>query len=162
LSKLFRKDGLLLKDTDKRIPKDRRTRPTPPFGRFIFVGGRKCFRRKTDRERGGYLDRYAPRLLLPLVLFLILNVLDVLFTLAIVNAGGHEVNPIVTSAIGLWGDRFWIWKFGLSSTCVILLCLHSGFRPVGKVILGMAIIYVTLAIYQYFLLIHLCRDPFHF
>jgi hypothetical protein len=73
----------------------------------------------------------------------------------ILNAGGCEVNPVVGDAIGLWGDRFWVWKFALSSGCVTLLCLHSGFRSVGKVILGIAAIYVTLALYQYSLLLHL-------
>ena len=144
-----------MKDTDKRILKDRRACSTPALSRFTFYGRRQSFRREADRRRGGYIDRYAPRLLISLVLILALNVLDVLFTLMILNAGGCEVNPVVSSAIGLWGDRFWIWKFALSSACVILLCLHSGFRSVGKVILGIAVIYVTLALYQYSLLIHL-------
>jgi len=144
-----------LKGFDERVVKDRRECPTPILSRFTFYGRRKSFRREADRQRGGYVDRYAPRLLIPLLLILALNVLDVLFTLTILNAGGCEANPVVGSAIGLWGDRFWIWKFGLSSTCVTLLCLHSGFRPVGKAILGIAVIYVTLALYQFSLLIRL-------
>ena len=144
-----------MKDTDKRIFKDRRARPTPALSRFTFYGRRKSLRREADRQRGGYVDRYAPRLLVPLVVILALNVLDVLFTLMILNAGGCEVNPVVGSAIGLWGDRFWMWKFGLSSACVVLLCLHSGFRSIGKVIFGIAVIYVTVALYQYSLLLHL-------
>jgi len=101
------------------------------------------------------MDRYTPGLLGSLVLILALNVLDVLFTLTILNAGGYEINPVVGSAIDLWGDRFWIWKFGLSSACVILLCLHSRFRLVEKAILGITVIYVTLALYQFSLLIRL-------
>ena len=101
------------------------------------------------------MDRYTPGLLGSLVLILALNVLDVLFTLTILNAGGREINPVVGSAIELWGDRFWIWKFALSSACVILLCLHSRFRLVEKAILGITVIYVTLALYQYSLLIRL-------
>ena len=101
------------------------------------------------------MDRYTPGLLGSLVLILALNVLDVLFSLMILNAGGGEINPVVGSAIELWGDRFWIWKVALSSACVILLCLHSRFRLVGKAILGITVIYVTLALYQFSLLIRL-------
>ncbi len=144
-----------MEDTEKRILKDRRVRATPCLSRFTFYGRRKSFRREEDRQIGGYVDRYAPRLLVFLVLILGLNVLDILFTLMILNAGGSEANPVVSNAIGLWGDRFWVWKFTLSSGCVTLLCLHSGFRSVGKVILAIAIIYVTLALYQYSLLLHL-------
>ena len=101
------------------------------------------------------MDRYPPGLFSSLVLILALNVLDVLFTLTILNAGGSEINPVVGSAIELWGDRFWIWKFALSSACAVLLCLHSRFRLVEKAILGITVIYVTLALYQYSLLIRL-------
>ncbi len=155
LDKDILKWGRNLRSSDERYLKDRRECPTPALSRFTFHGRRKSFRREADRQRGGYVDRYAPRLLVPLVMVLALNVLDILFTLMILNAGGCEVNPVVDCAIGLWGDRFWIWKFGLSSACVILLCLHSGFWPVEKVILCIAVIYVTLALYQYSLLLHL-------
>ena len=101
------------------------------------------------------MDRYSPGLFFSLVLILALNVLDVLFTLTILNAGGCEVNPVVGSAIELWGDRFWIWKFVLSSACVTLLCLYSRFRFVGKTILGITAIYVTLALYQFSMIIRL-------
>jgi hypothetical protein len=98
------------------------------------------------------VDRYTPGLLTAFVLILGLNVLDILFTLTLLNAGGCEVNPVVASAMGLWGDRFWIWKFGLSSASATLLCLHSGFRFVGKALLGVAAIYVMLVLYQVSLL----------
>ena len=101
------------------------------------------------------MDRYTPGLLSSLVLIVALNVLDVLFTLTILNAGGCEINPVVGSAIELWGDRFWIWKFALSSACVILLCLHSNFRFVGKAILGITVTYVMLALYQFLILLRL-------
>ena len=84
-----------------------------------------------------------------------MNVLDILFTLTILDAGGCEVNFVVGSAIALWGDRFWIWKFALSSFCIVLLYLHSNFRVAGKAIWGITFVYVLLAAYQYFLLFRL-------
>jgi hypothetical protein len=141
-----------LKDFNKRVLKDRRTRPTPALSWFTFFGRRKSLRRETDKQKGGYTDRYTSGVLASLVLILVLNVLDVLFTLTILDAGGCEVNFVVGSAIALWGDRFWIWKLALSSFCIVLLCLHSNFRYARRAIIGTAIIYVALAIYQYSLL----------
>jgi hypothetical protein len=144
-----------LKDSDERTPKDRRLRPTPALSRYTYFGRRKVLRRGADRQRGGYTDRYSSGLFTFLVLILALNALDALFTLMILNVGGCEVNFVVGSAIELWGDRFWIWKFALSSACVILLCLHSNFRLVRKAIFGITVIYVMLAIYQVSLLLRL-------
>ncbi len=141
-----------MKDFDYRTVKDRRARPTPALSRFTFFGRRKSFRREADRHGGGYVDRYSSGLLTSLVLILALNTLDVLFTLTILNLGGREINAVVGSAIALWGDRFWIWKFALTSVCLVLLCLHSHFRFVKKAIWGMAAIYVLLALYQCYLL----------
>ena len=144
-----------LKDFDERTLRDRREGPTPALSGFTFYGRRKSFRREVDRQRGGYTDRYTSGLLICLVLILALNVLDALFTLTILNAGGCEVNFVVGSAIDLWADQFWIWKFGLSSVCVILLCLHSNFRLAGKAILGITVTYVMLAVNQFLILLRL-------
>jgi len=47
-----------LEESDRRILKDRRKKPTPVFSRYIFLGRRRVFRRKADRDKGGYLDHY--------------------------------------------------------------------------------------------------------
>jgi adenylate cyclase len=47
-----------LKDSDRRVLKERRKKPTPVFSRYIFFGRRRIFRRKADQEKGGYLDYY--------------------------------------------------------------------------------------------------------
>jgi hypothetical protein len=143
-----------LSETDKRILKDRRKRATPGFSRFIFFGRRKNFRRKEDRQGGGYVDRYSSVLFLFLVLILGLNILDALFTMIILDVGGLELNPIVSSVMTLYGDRFWVWKFGIVSLSLILLCLHSKFRPVRAILLGINILYFLIILHQAFLIIH--------
>ena len=45
-------------ESDRRILKDRRKKPTSVFSRYIFLGRRRTFRRKPDQEKGGYLDHY--------------------------------------------------------------------------------------------------------
>jgi hypothetical protein len=138
--------------SERRGLKDRRNQPTPLLSRYTFWGRRKEFRRKEDQEKGGYVDRYNPSLLILLILIVGLNFLDSLFTMIILDCGGWELNPIVRSAIDMYGDRFWIWKFMIVSVNVILLCIHSWFRHVKKVILWITIFYLGIILYQIFLI----------
>jgi len=141
-----------LRKSDSRILKDRRRHPTHGLSRFILRGQRSSFRRKEDQGTGGYVDRYGPGLLSILVLILGLNVLDAFLTMLILEDGGSEMNPVVCSAIQLYGDRFWVWKFVMVSVPLILLCLHSKFRLVIPVLLGISAIYVTVILFQVFLI----------
>jgi len=142
-------------DLDERIINDRRKKPTPALSWYTFLGRRREFRRKSDQEKGGYVDRYSSNLFLFLVLILGLNILDVLFTMIILDNKGWELNPIVQSAMNIHGDRFWIWKFAIVSLSLTLLCLHSKFRPVKQIIMGLSFIYLLTILYQLFVLVHL-------
>lgn len=137
---------------ERRDPKNRRRKPTPILSRYTFSGRRTGLRRKEDQERGGYVDRYNSTLLILVLAIIGLNVLDSLFTTMILDFGGWEVNPIVRSAIEAYGDHFWIWKFFLVSANVILLCLHSKFRHVPKIILTICGIYLGVVAYQVMLM----------
>jgi hypothetical protein len=142
-----------LRDFDSRTVKDRRKQPTPAISRFILWGRRKTFRRKEDQERGGYVDCYHSGLLIPLTLAIGLTVLDALFTMMILDDGGYEINPIVCSVIQLYGDRFWAWKFAIVSLPLTLLCLHSRFRWVIPVIIGITTLNALVISYQILLYI---------
>lgn len=124
------------------------------LSRYTFLGRRKSIRRKHDHVKGGYVDSYSSSLFAILVLFVGLNILDSFLTMMILDGRGLEANPVVHSVIQLHGDRFWIWKFGLVSFCLILLCLHSKFRLVRGVIIVLSSIYLLTVIYQLILLIH--------
>ena len=139
--------------SDKRVLKDRRKQPTPGLSRFTLWGQRRAFRRVEDKKRGGYVDRYSSGLLFLLISVVGLNVLDALFTMMILEDGGWEVNPVVRSVIQLYGDRFWIWKFAMPSISLILLCLHSRFRLVIPIILGIGSISIIVILYQILLYI---------
>ncbi len=71
----------------------------------------------------------------------------------ILEDGGLEMNPIVHSVIQIYGDRFWIWKFAMVSVSLILLCLHNKFRFAIPAMLGASAIYVTVVLFQIFLII---------
>jgi hypothetical protein len=141
-----------MKDFGRRILQDRRKQPTPALSRFVLWGQRRTFRREEDKKGGGYVDRYGSGLLFLLILSVGLNVLDALFTIMILDSGGYEFNPVVRSVIELIGDGFWVWKFGIVSTVLILLCLHSKFKLVIPVILGISGINILVILFQIFLI----------
>jgi hypothetical protein len=142
-------------DFNRRLEKDRRKYPTPALSRYTFFGQRKTLRRKIDQQKGGYVDRYSSTLFFFLIAIVGLNVLDTLFTLMILDLKGWEANPFVQSAINLYGTKFWIWKFSIVSISLALLCLHSRFRLVGKIIVAIGCLYTMVVAYQVFLLLHL-------
>ncbi len=88
-------------DFDKRILNDRRKKPTPALSWYTFFGRRRGFRRKSDQEKGGYVDRYSSKLFFFLILIIGLNILDVLFTMMILDHKGWELNPFVQSAMNV-------------------------------------------------------------
>ena len=138
---------------DRRIIKDRRKKPTPLISRYSLWGKRKAFRRKEDKLKGGYVDRYHPGMLFFLVLLAGLNIVDALFTLMILDQGGWEVNPVVHSVITILGDNFWIWKFSMVSISLVLLCMHSKFKVVKLSILFITLIYIGLLLHHIRLII---------
>ncbi|OGP62809.1 MAG: hypothetical protein A2170_09715 [Deltaproteobacteria bacterium RBG_13_53_10] len=142
-------------ESEKRSLPDRRKSPTIMLSWHTLWGRRRDLRRKLDQQKGGYVDRYSSGLFFFLVLVMSLNILDVLFTLMIIDHRGWEANPIVGSVMELHGELFWIWKFLITSACLVLLCLHSKFRLAQAAIIALASIYVLLIFYQVFLLIRL-------
>jgi len=140
---------------NKRTTEDRRKQPTPALSRYTFFGRRKTIRRKSERQRGGYVDRYSSFLFFFLVAIVGLNVLDAFFTMMILDLKGWEANPAVRAVITLYGTKFWIWKFSIVSVSLTLLCLHSRFRMVREIIIAVSFLYIAVVAYQIFLLLHL-------
>ncbi len=144
-----------MEEFDERVQKDRRRQPTPGLSRYGFFGRRKGLRRHSDQEKGGYVDRYSSGLFVVLVSIIVLNVLDALFTMIILEEkGSWEINPIVQSVMDLCGDKFWIWKFGIVSLCMVLICLHSRFKRVMALCIGSAFLYLAVILYQIFLIVY--------
>jgi hypothetical protein len=141
--------------TDRRNTNDRRKKQTSILSRYIFLGRREGFRRKSEKDKGGYVDRYNSKLFLFLVLILGLNILDILFTMIILDHQGWEYNPVVQSVMNLHGDRFWMWKFAIVSGSLALLCLHSKFGAVKEIIIGLSFIYLLIILYQISILLYL-------
>jgi len=144
-----------LNETDKRLVKDRRTQPTGEWSLYTFFGRRKWFRRKSDQEKAGYVDRYSKQVFFMLIMILGLNIVDSLLTMVLLDIGGKEFNPIVRSVMDLHGDRFWIWKFTMVSASLVLLCLHRGFKLFRGIIIAISSIYLIIVLYQVYLISNL-------
>jgi hypothetical protein len=109
---------------------------------------------KKLQQKRGLMSRYSSVVFFFLVLTLGLNILDSLFTMMILDLKGREVNPVVQSIMTLYGSDFWIWKFGIVSLSLILLCILSDLKIVKGIIVTLSSVYFTVVLYQLFLLIH--------
>jgi len=141
-------------DQENRVLKDRRKKPTPKWSWYTFFGRRRIFRRKSDQEKGGYVDRYSRIVFFLMVLILGLNILDSLFTMMILDLGGQEFNPFVRSFIELHGDMFWIWRFFIVSVALIILYLHRGFIMIRRMVIAVGLVYIVVVIYQMYLILY--------
>jgi hypothetical protein len=79
--------------------------------------------------------------------------MDAWLTMIILENGGWEANPVVSSVIQVYGDRFWIWKFAVVSVPLILLCLHSKFRLAVHAIWAISVFYMIAISFQILLTI---------
>jgi len=144
-----------LPENDRRNFQDRRKKPTPMLSWYTFLGRRRGFRRKSDREKGGYTDRYSFKLFLLFVSILCLNIVDVFLTNRIVYQKGWKLNPIIRSVMEINGERLWFWKFAIISVALSLLCLHIHFKPAKTMIVALSSIYFLIILYQIILLVFL-------
>jgi hypothetical protein len=147
--------NLELEEPMNPLNTDKGTQETFPYGlvcapnNYSFFGSWK----KLQQKRG-LMSRYSSVVFFFLVLILGLNILDSLFTMMIIDLKGHEVNPVVQSIMALYGSDFWIWKFGIVSLSLILLCILSDLKIVKGIIVTLGSVYVTVVLYQLFLLTH--------
>jgi len=144
----------MAEEKNRRSAADRRKKPTPRWSWFTFFGRRRSFRRKSDQEKGGYLDRYSYILFFILILILGLNIFDSLFTMMMIDLGDQESSPLVSSYVELHGDMFWIWRFVIVSIALILLYLHHGFILVRRMIIAIGLIYIVIVVYQMYLIFY--------
>jgi len=132
---------------DRRHESDRRARPTPMLGRFTFRGRRRRIRRDEER-RGSYVDRPGPWMMGMMAIVLTLSILGAFFTLAHLDRGGREVNPLMDWAIGLGPVAFLAIKCFLTGSGMLLLVLHRFFAGVRIMLASVLALYVILMLYH--------------
>jgi hypothetical protein len=147
--RVMRREASRSSDMDNRIHTDRRKTPTPILSRYAFYHGRRSsFRRREDRLRGGYVDRYGHRLFTVLLWIVVLNIFDAFFTHLILDCGGTELNPVADWAITAFGNHFIVWKLAVIGLGLLVLCLHSKYRIARAAIAMTVVLYSGVVLYQ--------------
>lgn len=108
---------------EKRCGKDRRIHQLPQWRYLLFSGRRAKARRKEDRHRTFYFDRYGSNLFAAIVAILLLSVIDALLTLYLIDNGSTELNPVMAYVIKHGPFVFMGAKYFFTCTGVIILLL---------------------------------------
>jgi hypothetical protein len=136
----------------RALRRNRRSNPMPIPGREDLGQPKVTFWGKPGLLRESLKVQYPPDLLIAMTLIVGLNVIDAFFTMIILEQGGREANPVVQLAMDAWGDHFWIWKFVMVSSNIVLLCLCSHLKYVKAMIFGVCCLYTAVVMYQLVLL----------
>jgi hypothetical protein len=106
---------------------DRRQRPTARVSRFALTGGRRRHARRSEEQEGSFIDLYGWRTWALLFWVALMNVLDSVFTLTHLQAGGIELNPVADAMLGLGRMGFTFLKSILIALPLLVLAIHKNF-----------------------------------
>ena len=138
---------------ERRERVDRRRRMWWSVCYGSFNPRRRTVPRRLDDLRYHFLDWHSSHLLAVAIGILLLSVVDAFLTLALLQGGAYEVNPIMA----LWVDRdvavFAALKMGLTSVSIVFMVFLARYRfmrllPVGWVLYGVLIAYASLIGYE--------------
>jgi Domain of unknown function (DUF5658) len=137
---------------DRRILPDRWRYPTTLWSALLGHGRRSGFWRAGE-GRNAYVDRPAPRIVGLALWVCLASVADAYLTLAHLQAGGHEGNPLMALALA-YGDTGFCWiKIGITNVGMWVLAAHQQFPLTSKGLQGLALGYGILLLYQLVLLL---------
>ncbi len=123
------------------------------MSRYTLYGRRAEIRRREDRNRHVYVDRYSPRFFLFLMAILLLGIADAYFTLYHVNVNrAEELNPIMNFFLGMSPKIFFYVKYGLTGLCLLILCLHKNLPLVKYLLAVVFLIYLAIFLNHIYLM----------
>jgi hypothetical protein len=137
---------------NKRQGPDRRQRATPMFSRYWLRGRRRGTRRGSDKTQV-YVDRYTRMEWTLVAGIMLMSLADLVFTLAYLQRGGGEANPLMRWALEWGGESFFAFlKMLLTTAGALFLLLHARFRRVRAAMILLFTGYVLLMLYHSFLI----------
>ena len=110
---------------DRRSGSDRRNMRRGAGLRHLMFGRRQQVRRRVDRDRVLYMDRYSKPVFRLIVLILLLSVLDAFFTLLLIDHGAVELNPLMAFYLNIGPTPFVVVKYCLTSLSIFVLLVYS-------------------------------------
>ena len=104
---------------------ERRSRPTPMFSRYTFLGGR----RRSATEGESYVDLYDPATAALALVFFALTVFDAVATVYYIDhAQGTELNPLAQWMLDQ-GRMVFVFAKGVPTFLMLLFVMvHKNFR----------------------------------
>ena len=135
---------------DRRLPLERRARPTRFLSRY-WLRGRRLDGRRTGEGREIYVDHYRVTEWVIVLTILTLSALDYVLTLVHLKAGGREVNPLMGYLVESGGLVFGVVKLGMTLVGLLVLLIHVRFRW-ARFFLNLALgVYTLLLMYHLYL-----------
>ena len=111
---------------ERRSGGDRRGTHRLTFRSLLWGGRREAIRRREDRRKWTYVDRYQQSLFGVIVIILFLSVIDAILTLVLINHGAMEINPVMAFYLGLGPYPFLFVKYALTSAGLVILVVFRG------------------------------------
>jgi len=141
---------------DRRKRADRRGAPTSPFSAASLKGSRELFRRREDRQKYFYVDRYGIRSSFALVAILVLSVADAALTLKLIAVGAaREFNPVMDYFLRMGTQQFLLVKYALTGFCVLAALGLKNYRIWGGRVQVKALLSATMLGYTLLILYEL-------
>ena len=106
---------------ERRSGVDRRGTKRLTLRSLLWGGRREAIRRREDRRKWSYVDRYQQSLFGVIVIILFLSVIDAILTLVLINHGAMEINPVMAFYLGLGPYPFLLVKYALTSAGLVVL-----------------------------------------
>lgn len=111
-------DGII----ERRSGHDRRQQ-FPSFKHIWTRRRRRHLRRKDDRKKIVLFDHYSASVGVVVVAILLLSALDAFLTLYLIDQGAVELNPVMAYFLEINVTIFWLVKYALTATSVIIILL---------------------------------------
>ena len=139
---------------ERRNVPDRRQEPTSPWGAFFLTGRRRRNRRADDQRQPYFADRFSAMAFLGVLALVAASLLDAIFTMQLLFAGGREINPLMDCLLVYGIGPFVFGKYVLTVGGLPLLLIFKNhylfgtrFR-VGYLIPTAVALYAILIAYQ--------------
>ena len=126
---------------------------------YALVMTRRQSHRRDGHAMTYYSDNYGPYTLTIALLVMLLSIVDTYFTLILIGHGSSELNPILAWALDQHVFLFFLLKYSVTATCVVLTVMHKQFQVFGfkgiYILLGCLVCYALLVQYQLSMLINI-------
>lgn len=110
---------------EKRSQSDRRRRPTSVWSAFPPAGKRMHNRRAEEHKLPYFVDRFSSMMLAFVLMLVVASILDAVFTIRLIEAGGSEINPVMGRLMEHGTLAFFMGKYVLTVVGMPLLLIFK-------------------------------------